>query len=255
MKRHILILGFAAIILAANQLEALGQTNSLTQTNQIAPPPPKYPWDSSAAIGLTLTRGNSDTILTTASVGTQKKTPNNEYIFGADASYGKNDGVRSSETLHGIAQYNLLFSERLFGYVHFEGLHDGIADLSYRFTLSPGAGYYFIKETNTTLAGEIGPAIVFERLGTKDDTYETLRLAERFEHKFNSRARVWQSVEFLPQVDRTYNYLANFEVGLEASVTKRLSLRTVLQDNYVNEPAAGRKSNDLKLISGLAYKF
>jgi putative salt-induced outer membrane protein len=254
MKKYIVIISFAAAIFAANQPNALGQANSLTQTNKIAPPP-KYPWVSSAAIGLTLTRGNSDSILTSASVGTQRKTPDNEYIFGADASYGKNDGVENSETLHGIAQYNRLFSERWYGYVHLEGLHDGIADLKYRFTLSPGAGYYFVKETNTTLAGEAGPAIVFERLGTNDSTYATLRLAERFEHKFNDRARMWQSVEFLPQIDQTDNYLVNAEIGIEASITKRLSLRAVLQDNFVNIPAAGRKSNDLKLISGLAYKF
>lgn len=254
MKKHIVIMGFVAVIFAASQINMLGQTNALMQTNKVVPPP-KYPWDSSAAIGLTLTRGNSDTILTTASIHTQKKTLNNEYIFGADGSFGKNNGVKNSETLHGVSQYNHLFDERLFGYVHAEGLHDGIADLSYRFTLSPGSGYYFIKETNTTLAGEIGPAIVFERLGTNESIYSTLRLAERFEHKFNGRARVWQSVEFLPQVDKTYNYLVNAEVGLEASITKRLSLRTVLQDNFVNEPAPGRKHNDIKLISGLAYKF
>ncbi len=218
-------------------------------------PTPKYPWDNSIAVGLTLTRENSDTILTTASIHTQRKAPSNEYIFGADGSYRKNDGVKNNETLHGVAQYNHLFDERLFGYLHADGLHDGIADLSYRFTLSPGAGYYFIKGTNTTLAGEIGPAVVFERLGTNNNTYTTLRLAERFEHKFNGRARVWQSVEFLPQVDKTYNYLVNAEIGLEASITKRLSLRTVLQDNFVNEPAPGRKNNDVKLVSGLAYKF
>ena len=254
MKKHLLVMFLVAATLGMHQSIANAQTSSVTSTN-LTPPPPKYPWVSSAAVGLTLTRGNSDTLLLTASVGTQRKTPDNEYIFGADGSYGKNDGVKNSETLHGIAQYNRLFSDRFYGYIHFEGLHDGIADLKYRFTLSPGAGYYFIKETSTSLAGEVGPAIVIQRLGGNDDTYATLRLAERFEHKFNDRARMWQSVEFLPQVDRTYNYLVNAEIGLEASITKRLSLRTVLQDNYVNVPAAGRKSNDVKLISGLAYKF
>lgn len=238
----------------AHQSIANAQTTTVTSTN-LPPPPPKYPWDSSAAVGLTLTRGNSDSVLLTASLATQRKTPENEYLFGADGSYGKNDGVENSETLHGIAQYNRLFSERLYGYLHLEYLHDGIADVKYRFTFSPGVGYYFIKETNTTLAGEVGPALITQRLGNVNDTYATLRLAERFEHKFNDRARMWQSAEILPQVDKMDNYIINAEIGLEAAITKRLSLRTVLQDNFVNEPAPGRKSNDLKLVSGLAYKF
>ena len=43
----------------------------------------------------------------------------------------------------------------------------------------PGAGYYLLKETNTTLAVEGGGNMVFERLGSTDSSYETLRLAER----------------------------------------------------------------------------
>jgi len=31
--------------------------------------------------------------------------------------------------------------------------------------------------------------------------------------------------------------------------------RVILQDNFVNQPAPGRKDNGIKLISGLAYKF
>ena len=62
-------------------------------------------------------------------------------------------------------------------------------------------------------------------------------------------------MEFLPQVDRPDNFLVNTEVGAEAALTKRLSLRTVVQDNFANDPAPGRKDNDVKLVSGLAYKF
>jgi putative salt-induced outer membrane protein YdiY len=248
MKQRIIIMAIAAAIFAANQPDALGQTNPVAQT-------PKYPWESSAAVGLTLTKGNSDTILTTANVQTQKKTPQNEYMFGMDAAYGKNDSVKNNETLHGVGQYNHLFNERFYGFFNLEGLHDDMADLQYRITLSPGAGYYFIKETNTTLAGEVGPGLVFQRLGGVDTTYAILRLAERFEHKFNDNARVWQKVEFLPQVNKLDNFLINAEIGAEAALTKTFSLRVTLQDNFVNQPAPGRKDNDVKLISGVVYKF
>jgi putative salt-induced outer membrane protein YdiY len=170
-------------------------------------------------------------------------------------SYGENDSVKNNETLHGVSQYNHLFGKRFYGFFNLEGLHDGIADLQYRFTLSPGAGYYFIQETNTTLAGEVGPGLIFQRLGGVDTTYASLRLAERFEHKFHDNARVWQKVEFLPQVNKPDNFLVNAEIGAEAALTKTFSLQAVLQDNFVNQPAPGRKDNDVKLISSLVYKF
>ena len=176
-------------------------------------------------------------------------------MFGLDGSYGENDSVKNNESLHGVGQYNHLFSERFYGYFNLDGLHDGIADLQYRFTLSPGVGYYFLKETNTTLAGEIGPGLIFQRLGEVDTTYASLRLAERFEHKLNNGARVWEKAEILPQVNKLENFLVNAEIGAEAALTKTFSLRVTLQDNFVNQPAPGRKDNDVKLISSLVYKF
>ena len=247
MKRRI----FAVFILAV--LAVSGRAASTNQTAVVSTNKPA--WESSVSVGLSLTRGNSDTLLTTAAFKTRKKTPENEYMFGVDGSYGKNDSVKNNETLHGVSQYNRLFGKRFYGFFNLEGLHDGIADLQYRFTLSPGAGYYFIKATNTTLAGEAGPALIFQRLGGVDTTFASLRLAERFEHKFNDNARVWQKVEFLPQVNKPDNFLINAEIGLEASISKKLSLQVALQDNFVNQPAPGRKDNDVKLISSLVYKF
>ena len=231
---------------------AITKTDDVTLTNEV----PKYPWESSAGVGLTLTRGNSDTILFTANIQTHRKTPDNEMSLGADGAYGENNSVQNVNSVHGFSQYNHLFSERAFGYLRADALHDEIADLQYRVTLSPGAGYYFLKQTNTTLAGEFGPAMVFERLGSSDNNYVTLRVAKRFEHKFASQnARVWQSVEFLPQVNDFNNYIANFEVGIEAAISKKVSLQAILQDSFVNRPAPGRDQNDLKLVSGLKYKF
>ena len=56
-------------------------------------------------------------------------------------------------------------------------------------------------------------------------------------------------------MDKFDNFLVNAEIGAEALLTKTLSLRITVLDNFVNEPAPGRKDNDVKLISGLVYKF
>jgi putative salt-induced outer membrane protein YdiY len=247
MKKIIALL-FAAAMMATISAQA-------TATNQIVLPP-KYPWNSTASAGLTLTRGNSDTMLVTASIETDKKTPKNEIDLGADGSYGEANSIENVDTLHGFGQYNHLFSDRFFGYVRAEALHDGIADLQYRITVGPGAGYYFIKETNTTLAGEIGSSFVTQRLGGLDSNYATLRVAERYEYKFASfGARFWENVEILPQVDKFNNYQVNAEVGVEAALTLTISLKTFVDDNFNNAPAAGHQKNDVKIVSGISVKF
>jgi hypothetical protein len=97
---------------------------------------------------------------------------------------------------------------------------------------------------------------VIERLGEVDTTYATMRLAEKFERKFNhNSARIWENIEFLPQVDIPGDYLINSEIGLSSSIYKNLDLQIYLDDNFNSQPAAGLRRNDVKLVSGVTYKF
>jgi putative salt-induced outer membrane protein len=217
------------------------------------PPPPA--WEKSAALGLTLTRGNSDTLLFTGNLLAAYKGKQNEISLGADAAYGEDHSVKNSESLHGFGQYNRLFTEKFYGYGRLDALHDAVADLDYRLTLSPGAGYYFIKTPATRLSLEGGPGFIYEKQGGDTRGYLTLRVAEKFEQKCSDRVRIWQSLEFLPQVDHFNNYIVNAEVGVESGLSKKLSLRTYLQDTYDNVPAPSRKKNDLKLVTAIVYKF
>jgi putative salt-induced outer membrane protein YdiY len=259
-KIHSLLVG-GALALAALLVPT---TNAQDKAPTISTNPP---WVSSASMGLTLTRGNSKTLLFAADIKTERKGPKNELAFGADGTYGENtdqntdEKTRTAGSAHAFGQWNYLFTERFYGYARLDGLHDAVADIRYRVSFSPGAGYYFVKNKTTYLAGEVGPGFVVERVHNDefnrndDQEYMTLRIADRFEHKFSDSVRIWQTAEFLPQIDRFANYIVNFEAGVEAALSKKLALRSYIQDTYDNEPAQGRKKNDLKWITALAYKF
>jgi hypothetical protein len=233
---------------------------------QAKEPPKAKGWESSAAAGLSLTKGNSENFLATLTLNTSRKWEREEVLLGAGAGYGYSKKVefgapdngektKTQDYLMGFGQWNHLFTERLYGGVRVDALHDSIADIEYRFNLSPILGYYFVKAKNTTLAGEAGPSFIYENRGGDKKGYIGLRFAERFEHKFNDRARVWQMAEYIPQVDDFNNYLVNFEVGASTKITESIGLRVVLQDNYVNKPAPHRRTNDLKLVAGVDYTF
>ena len=236
------------------------QAQSTATTN---PPPPQ--WISSAALGVTLTRGNSDTTTLSLSGSTERKWNLNDLTLGADGLYGTERVSGSSgskeiaDMLHGFAQYNRSFSEQNKFYVYWreDGLHDGIADIQYRLTSAPGAGYYFVKEKDTDVSIEIGPAWIDEKLGNAYLNFATLRAAQKLHQNISDRARFWETLEYLPEVDNLNNYIINAEIGIEADLTKKknLSLRCTLDDTYNNVPALGRLKNDLKLITAIAYKF
>jgi len=235
-----------------------GLSGSIAHAQEAAVAAPKPPgWESSAAAGLALTRGNSDTLLATLSLDTKRKWEKNEVFGGISGGYGENDGSKNAEFIKGFGQYNRLFTERLYAGFRLDVNYDGIANLDYRVTLSPTVGYYLIKETKTSLAVEAGPSLVLEKdKSQSSEAYLGARFAERFEHKLTDTTKIWQSLEYVPRVDRwAQKYIITAEVGIDTAITKRWSLRVVGQDIYDSEPAAGRKKNDLRLIAGTAYKF
>lgn len=241
---------FFAVSIALSSVSAL-QTNA---QNAVLPPPNYF--TGSAALGLTVTRGNSRTETLTADINAEHKTNTYEVLLGADGTYGRNTGVISSDAIDGHGQYNRFATDRLFYGLKADAMADKVASIDYRVTLAPLVGYYFIKQTNMSLAGEVGPGFVAQKLGPHSaHGFATLRLAERFEYKFSPTAKLWESCEILPQVDYFKNYYVNFEIGVEAALAKRWALRTYLDDTYYNVPARGRLKNDAKLVTALAYKF
>jgi putative salt-induced outer membrane protein YdiY len=229
-------------------------------------------WETVGNAGLSLTRGNSKNLLFTVGADSVRKWSKDEALLGAKLGYGSTtvDGEKNTtqHDIKGYGQYNHLFTERTYGGLRLDGLYDKVSAINYRFTLSPILGYYFIKEANTSLAGEVGPSLITEEVVSKvpfsgggttnrvdENTYVGLRLGERFEHKFAGGAKLWQTLEIIPQITDFDNYILTFEIGVSAPITKKLDARLVLQDVYDHVPATGRQKNDMKLIAGLGYKF
>ena len=242
-----------ALLIGTSLVSTRGQTAAATN----APPPPKNPWETTAAAGFTLTSGNSETMLATLSLDTKRKWERNEAAFGVAGAYGEDKDVANNEFVNAFGYYNRLLTDRLYAGLRADFNYDGIADLSYRVTISPLIGYYLIKATNTTLAVETGPSVVFEKYQSQaEDTYLGIRFGERFEHKLSATTKIWQSASYVPAVDNwTERYIITAEAGIDTAITKNWSLRVMVQDVYNSQPATGRKNNDLRLIAGTAYKF
>ncbi|MCS7089150.1 MAG: DUF481 domain-containing protein [Verrucomicrobiota bacterium] len=222
---------------------------------------PPDPWTGNAFLGLTLTRGNSETFLANLALDARRKTPVWELGTGAAAGYGEStvdrDTEKTAEYLRGFAQADRKFHHRGYLGLRTDAEYDAIAGVDYRLRLGPLLGWYFLQRTNLELRAEIGPAWVFENLADRpSEQYTAFRAGERFEYRLNTNTRIWQTVEYIPQVDAwDKQFLVIGELGIDAAVTKSVSLSLVFQDNYNHAPPPGRKANDLRLIAGLRYRF
>jgi putative salt-induced outer membrane protein len=242
-------------ILAAACLMGVGtrvgaQDAATPEVTTNAPPP----WEVSADVGFTLTAGNSETLLATAALVGKREWSNRRVELGIAGAYGEDTSIANVQTLRGWGQYDKDFAERWYWLGRAEVLHDGIADIEYRVTLSPGVGYWIIKQEKTKLSAEGGISYVFERRGQQRD-YFALRFAERFEHEFNERVKLVQNFEILPQIDDFENFFLNFDIGVESALSDKLSMTLTFYDSYNNIPAPDRERNDIKFIAGFKYRF
>jgi putative salt-induced outer membrane protein YdiY len=245
------------IAITLSALLVIASTGARAQTIVTNNPPV---WHGDVALGLSLSRGNANTFLLSGTTVAENIWEQNDLKLGAEGQYGLNNWgqtnqTQSTEAIHGFIDYKRLFTERFYGSARVDGYHDDVASLQYRLMIGPAAGYYFIKSAASKLSLEVGPSFIRERLGHEDKSYVTLRVSERGEHSFGKAAKVWEEVDYMPQVDDFSNYLLNSEVGVEAALNAHFSLRVVADDNFNSKPALGKKENDILLISSLVYKY
>ena len=210
--------------------------------------------------GLSMTDGNSETLAVNASLVTEgEKEGLGSVIAGAEANYGESTVADVKETTvqnaKVYANAKKTLSERTFGSLDGSVQYDDIALLDYRAMLGPGLGLYLVKNDKHTLSLEAGPSYVWEKKDGVTDDYLALRFAERFSCQATKTAKLVQSLEYVPAAEDFDNYLLIGEVGVEAAMSERMSLRVVLQDKYDSTPAPGADYNDLSLIAGIGFKL
>ena len=245
---------FAIAVLGALRAGAAPVESDLLKTLKPTADEQK-PWDLTLAAGTALNSGNSDTRLSTASAIYEYKGKVHELLFSADTAYGTDKGSASVDNSNGKADYHYRFSKLTYALADASAARDGIADLQYRFIVSPGLGVYAIKSDTMSLGFEAGPGFLVERKGSEDDNAWTARVAERGEWQALPTSKIWESVEYVPHLDDFEQYLITAEAGVQSAITTLLNVRLVVKDSYDNLPAPGRKSNDASIIGALAIKL
>ncbi len=214
---------------------------------------------TTAALGATLNSGNTDSLAITADLFGVRRSGDREFYFGASATYGEfddEDGTKvTDQNIFALLQYNYLFADPWFLGIHSDIYHDKLADLDYRWTTSPTLGLYLHRDPYTTLSVEAGPAYIREKQdGTTTDSLG-LFAQEKFTHRFNDVFHIWQSLSYSAPFNEMEDYILRGEIGGAVDLGRGYSWRTSFEDVYTNRPAVGRKRNDMRLKTAVAYSF
>jgi len=213
------------------------------------------------SLGAIITEGNSDTRQGNVNWLTEgEKEPLGSMRVGAAGKYGESRAAdekmdKTIENAKIFANVKKTLSARTFTSMDVTFFYDDIAEIDYRVNVGPGLGFYLVKNDATQVLLEAGPSYVWERVAGENDEYLAVRVLERAEHKIGANARVWESVEYLPNTENFSEYLLNAEVGIEAAINAKLSLRLVAQYKYDSKPAEGIEKSDTTFIAGVSVKL
>jgi putative salt-induced outer membrane protein YdiY len=269
MKKFIMLL--AAMALAVSASAAEKKSKKVAKAEDAAP---AAAFKTALNAGLTLTDGNSETLALNVGLETEgEKDGLGSVLAGIEANYGESTISSTStdeatgettvsevkettvENAKAYANVKKTLSPRTFAALDGSVLYDDVALIDYRSMLGPGLGIYLMKNEKRTLTLEAGPSYVWEKVDGETDDYLALRFAQRYTCQATANAKLVQSLEYVPEAEDFDNYLLNAEIGIEASMNERLSLRIVLQNKYDNTPAEGAESNDLSLIAGIGLSL
>ncbi len=215
----------------------------------------KGAWKRSIEAGLSTASGNRDILRYDGSVGAAKETEENYLFMEIGGRYGESDGETDAANATAEAKYQHKLTERNYAALDGNARHDEIADLSYRVRGSLSLGRHFVWSEWIVLSAEAGPGYVAEKKGGEKEGFMAGRVAEYLEILVADNLQLWQSAEWVQNVEDSAVYFVNAEVGLEAVLTGNLDLRFSVEDAYDNQPAEDKVANDVTTKTALVWKF
>ena len=228
-------------------------------------------WSGLLDTGLSLTRGNSESVTYSLSGKAARVTDRDKVSVYTTAVYANStvNGLNSTtaHAIRGGVRGDLNVGEHLFlfGFTDFE--YDQFQDLDLRSVVGGGLGYHVIKTKATTFDLFAGGDYDQDFFGAIAATATTpakaavtrkngeVDLGETFSAKINNRTTLTEQFSLFPNVSDTGSYRFQFDATAATKLKNWLSWQVSYSDRYLSDPLAGFKKNDLILSTGVRLTF
>ena len=217
-------------------------------------------WSAFFDAGLSVTRGNTDSLNVALQGKAVREAPKNKFTIHGAYVEAKNTaaGVTSTtanETL-GDLRDDINLTDRIFVFGSSEFEHNPIQLLDFRYVLDAGAGYHVIKSMSTSFDLFGGGSYKEDRFSSGMRVKSAQALAgDEFDYKLNDRAGLSERLTFYPNLSQTGQYYVTFDTTATTKLYRWISWQLTFSDRYLSNPVPGTKKNDLLLTTGLRVTF
>jgi putative salt-induced outer membrane protein len=228
-------------------------------------------WSGLLDTGLSLTRGNSESVTYSLSGKAARVTDRDKISVYTTAVYANStvNGLNSTtaHAIRGGVRGDLNVSEHLFvfGFTDFE--YDQFQDLDLRNVVGGGLGYHVINTKATTFDlfaggdydqdyfGAIAATATAPAKAAVTRKNGEVDLGETFNAKINNRTTLTEQFSLFPNVSDTGSYRFQFDATGATKLKNWLSWQVTYSDRYLSDPLPGFKKNDLILSTGVRLTF
>jgi len=218
-------------------------------------------WSGFVDLGLSLTRGNSDTLNFSLGGKAARTTARDKISVYANSIWAKQNTAGTSvttarDTIGGVrGDLNLNARVFAFGFADFE--NNLLQKLNLRNVLGGGAGYHLWKSDRA--AFDLSGGADYQQgyfIGGISQKSAEIVAGEELAYKFSSRSQFDEKVYFFPDLSQTGQYRMTFDATNATKLSNWLNWQITFGDRLVsNPPVAGVKKNDLLLTTGFRVSF
>jgi putative salt-induced outer membrane protein YdiY/small nuclear ribonucleoprotein (snRNP)-like protein len=217
-------------------------------------------WSGFFDTGLSLTRGNSDTLNFALSANAVRKTSKDTITAYANSIFSNNGTGGPTQTtanaIGGGLRVDVNVSDRLYVFGLADFYHNQFQQLDLRNVLGGGLGYHVVNTKPTTF-DVYGGADFNQSYYSTPLTQKTgeIMIGEYLSHTVSNRTTFTERFEFFPNVSDTGQYRYTFDAHAVTKLKNWLGWQVSFGDIYVSNPPPGVKGNDLTLSTGLRLTF
>lgn len=230
------------------------------EMNRLANPGLGDLWTGIADLGLSFSRGNSETSTYTAAISAARSTTRDRIstYFTLLNSRSKFDGEKktTADAKRGGIRYDLNITPRVFVFGSADLENDKFQRLDLRLVLAAGLGYK-VKKTETMTFDIFGGGAYNKEIyqdNLRRNSSEIL-IGEESTHKLAGRSSFSQRAVLFPNLKDKGEYRFAFDSSIVTALTNVLNWQLTVSDRYISNPPFSLKKNDVLLTTGLRFTF
>ncbi len=218
-------------------------------------------YSSSTSLSLLQTSGNANEFSFGFETEQNLNFKKSQLSFKASVIYVKSEEKRNTEFYFSQLNYRYSFSPRFYGIGLAQGERNVLSGYNYRFLLSAGVGYFWIKSKKLEASSEM--ALGWSRENNIEKaldsnvslSFASVSLSNSIKIPLSLNSELNHQNVFLFNLKTSEDFRINSISSVSFSLSKSLSIKISHQLKYNHSPVPGYKNTDQYILSSLVLKF